>query len=131
MRDKKMKINSSSSGKEIANFALAIRELVNNLPLTMRTKKSNGVRIEDGKVINYDYTGPVLEKVLKTGKTIRGEPKSGPFKGMPLVVVPLKENDETIGAIGVVDITKGLFSDMIQIARRPEPINDEISKEES
>jgi hypothetical protein len=131
MRDKKMKINSSSSGKEIANFALAIHELVNNLPLTMRTKKSNGVRIEDGKVINYDYTGPVLEKVLKTGKTTRGEPKSGPFKGMPLVVVPLKENDEIIGAIGVVDITKGLFSDMIQIARRPEPINKEISKEES
>jgi len=125
-----MKITPSSTGKEIVNMALAIHELVNNLPLTMRTKESTGVRIEDGEVIDYDYTGPVLEKVLETGETIHGEPKTGPYQGMPLVVVPIKDNNETIGAIGIVDITKGLFSDMIEISRRPEPLKNEPSKGE-
>lgn len=125
-----MKITSSSSGKELENMALAIHELINNLPLTMRTKNSKGVRIEEGEVIDYEYTGPVLEKVLETGQTIHGEPESGPYQGMPLVVVPIKENNETIAAIGIVDITKGLFSDMIEISRRPEPIKNEPSKGE-
>jgi hypothetical protein len=125
-----MKITSSSNGKEIESMALAIHELINNLPLTMRTKNSKGVRIEDGEVIDYEYTGPVLEKVLETGQTIRGEPESGPYQGMPLVVVPIKENNETVAAIGIFDITKGLFSDMIEISRRPEPINNEPSKGE-
>jgi hypothetical protein len=125
-----MKITSSSNGKEIENMALAIHELINNLPLTMRTKNSKGVRIEEGEVIDYEYTGPVLEKVLETGQTIHGEPESGPYQGMPLVVVPIKENNETIAAIGIVDITKGLFSDMIEISRRPEPIKNETSKGE-
>lgn len=125
-----MKITPSSTGKEIENMALAIHELVSKLPLTMRTIESNGVRIEDGEVIDYDYTGPVLEKVLETGQIIRGEPDSGPYKGMPLVVVPIKENNQTIAAIGIVDITKGLFSDMIEISRRPEPLKNEPSKGE-
>lgn len=125
-----MKITPSSTGKEIENMALAIHELVSKLPITMRTIESNGVRIEDGEVIDYDYTGPVLEKVLETGQTIRGEPESGPYKGMPLVVVPIKENNQTIAAIGIVDITQGLFSDMIEISRRPEPLKNEPSKGE-
>lgn len=125
-----MKITPSSTGKEIENMALAIHELVSKLPLTMRTIESNGVRIEDGEVIDYDYTGPVLEKVLETGQIIRGEPESGPYKGMPLVVVPIKENNQTIAVIGIVDITKGLFSDMIEISRRPEPLKNEPSKGE-
>lgn len=126
-----MKITPSSTGKDIENMALAIHELINNLPLTMRTKNSKGVRIEEGEVIDYDYTGPVLEKVLETGQTIHGEPASGPYQGMPLVVVPIKENNETIAAIGIVDITKGLFSDMIEISRRPEPISEPIKNEPS
>ncbi len=125
-----MKITPSSAGKDIESMALAIHELINNLPLTMRTKNSKGVRIEDGEVIDYEYTGPVLEKVLETGQTIHGEPESGPYQGMPLVVVPIKENNETIAAIGIVDITKGLFSDMIEISRRPEPIKNEPSQGE-
>ncbi|MBM4241379.1 MAG: DUF2111 domain-containing protein [Euryarchaeota archaeon] len=125
-----MKITPSSSGEEIASMALAIHELVNRLPTTMRTKNSNGVRIEDGKIINYDYTGPVLERVLNKGTICRGIPKSGPYKGSPVVVVPVIEEGKVICAIGVVDITKGIFSDLVQIARRPELITPKMSKGE-
>ena len=58
--------------KKLAPFALAVHHLVNKLPTTMRTKNSTGVRIEDGEIIDYDYTGPILEKVLENGKNIQG-----------------------------------------------------------
>ncbi len=120
-----MNITRSSTGKEIEEIALAIHKLVNELPLTMRTQESRGVRIEEGQVIDYDYSGPLLEKVLQTGETCSEAPDSGPYAGIPVVVVPLKENNEVICAIGIVDITRGLFSDMVEISRRPEPINED------
>jgi hypothetical protein len=119
-----MNITRSSTGKEIEEIALAIHELVNNLPLTMKTQDSKGIRVEDGKVIDYDYSGPILEKVLQTGEIFREAPETGPYTGIPVAVVPLKENDEVICAIGIVDVTKGLFSDMVEISRRPEPVKD-------
>ncbi len=125
-----MQIISSSNSKEIAQMALAIHQLVNKLPITMRTQNSNGVRIEDGKIVDYDYTGPVLEKVLKKGKAIHETPETGAYEGIPVLVVPVIEGDEVIGAIGIVDITKGIFSDLMQIARRPELIKRETPKGE-
>ncbi len=116
-----MQITSSSGSKEIAPIALAIHELVNNLPTTMRTKESKGVRIEDGKVIDYEYTGPILEKALVEGKSIHEIPENGAYSGIPIVAVPIKEGNEVIGAIGLVDITQGIFSDLKEITRRPEP----------
>ena len=125
-----MQITSSSSGKEIAPIALAIHQLVNKLPTTMRTKNSTGVRIEDGKILDYEYTGPILEKALNEGTIIHESPETGPYKGIPVIVVPVKEENEVICVIGLIDITKGIFSDLIQIARRPEHIKPETPKGE-
>jgi hypothetical protein len=126
----KMQITSSSNSKEIVPIALAVHQLVNKLPVTMRAKNSKGVRIEDGEIIDYNYTGPVLEKVLKEGRIIHETPETGAYKGIPVVVVPIIERDEVTGAMGIVDITKGVFSDLMQIARRPELIKHETPKGE-
>lgn len=115
-----MNINPSSTGKEIEPIALAIHELVNKLPITMRTKNSKGVRIEKGEVLDYDYTGPILEKVLEKGRKCNTTPEDGPYKGTPVLVVPLIENGKVICAIGVVDTTKGIYSDIMHITKRPE-----------
>ena len=125
-----MKITASSTALEITAMAMAIHEVANGLPVTMRTKNELGVRIEDGEVVDDHYTGPVLEKVLKTGKKSQETPKTGPYKGMPVLVVPLKEEGEVICAIGVVDITKGIYSDIMHITRRPGEIKPEMSKGE-
>lgn len=125
-----MQITSSSKGKDVEPMALAIHQLVNKLPTTMRTKNSPGVRIEEGKVIDYNYTGPILEKVLKEGNVIRDIPEEGAYSGIPVVVVPIKEENEVIGVVGIVDITKGIFSDLKQITRRPELIKPETQKGE-
>ncbi len=117
-----MEITSSSVGGELEELALCIHELAGELPLTIRSKKRKGLRVEDGEIIDYNYTGPVLEKVLKTGKTSREIPEKGPYKGIPVIVVPLKEKGKVICAIGLVDITKGIFSDLKEISKRPAPL---------
>jgi hypothetical protein len=125
-----MNITNSSTGEEITPVAMAIHELVNRLPITMRTQNSLGVRIEEGAVLNNNYTGPLLEKVLKNGEINKETPDEGPYKGTPVLVVPLIENNEVIAAIGVVDTTQGIYSDIMQITKRPEQIKPDNSKGE-
>lgn len=122
-----MNINRSSTGEEIEPMALAIHNLVNGLPLTMRTLENPGVRIEEGKIIDYKYTGPILEEVLESGEMIQEVPQSGAYKGTPVVVVPIMEEGKIIAAIGVVDITQGIYSDIMEITKRPEDLNDSRS----
>ncbi|AXV40913.1 DUF2111 domain-containing protein [Methanobacterium sp. BAmetb5] len=119
-----MNINTSSTGEEIASMALAIHQLVNGLPITMRTLENPGVRIEDSKIVDSEYTGPVLEEVLKEGKVVREIPETGAYQGIPVVVVPVIEEGQVIAAIGVVDITKGIYSDIMEITKRPEELNE-------
>jgi len=124
-----MKITTSSTGTEIESLALTIHKLVNELPVTMRTRNSNGIRLEKGVVVEYDYTGPILEKVLDNGKKCGETPENGPYKGIPVLVVPLIEDDEVIAAIGVVDITKGIYSDIMEITKRPPSRESKTLKE--
>jgi hypothetical protein len=125
-----MNLTKSSTGDEITPLAMAILELVNRLPITMRTKNFKGVRIEEGKVIENNYTGPILEKVLKDGKIYNETPKEGSYKGIPILAVPLKEKDGITAAIGVIDTTQGIYSDIMQMTKRPEHIKPNNSKGE-
>lgn len=118
-----MNITASSTGKEVEPLALTIHQIVHELPLTMRTKNSKGIRLEEGQIVEYDYTGPVLEKVLKIGEKCSEVPESGPYKGTPVIVVPLIEKNEVIAAIGVVDLTQGIYSDIMEITKRPQSTN--------
>ncbi|MCL7412951.1 MAG: DUF2111 domain-containing protein [ANME-2 cluster archaeon] len=97
-------ITADSTGKDIVSIAKAFHDIV-GLPITMRTLNSPGVRIEKGKVLDYHYTGPVLEKALKTNSTIRTIPKTGDYTGIPVVVSTIKNEDGYgIAAIGIVDV---------------------------
>lgn len=125
-----MNLTNSSTGEEIVPVAMAIHELVNRLPITMRTQKFGGVRIEEGKVLETDYTGPILEKVLEEGEISNETPQDGPYKGTPVIVVPLIENNEVIAAVGVIDTTKGIYSDIMEMTRRPEQTEPDNTKGE-
>ncbi|MDO5836432.1 MAG: DUF2111 domain-containing protein [Methanobacterium sp.] len=119
-----MNINPSSKGEELVPIAMAIHQLVNGLPITMRTLNNPGVRIEEGKVLDSNYTGPVLEEVLKSGKMVQKIPEKGEYEGTPVVVVPVMEEGQIIAAMGVVDITKGIYSDIMEITKRPEEFTE-------
>ncbi len=99
-----IQISADSDAEEIAPFAMAVHELL-GLPVTMRTLNKKGVRIETGKILDYRYTGPILEQVLKENKIIRVIPTSGRYTGIPVVVVPIRNKEGYgIAAIGVVDV---------------------------
>lgn len=125
-----MELTASSTGKEMEPLAVTIHQLLNELPLTMRSKNSRGIRLEEGQVIDYNYSGPVLEKVLEKGEKTSEIPESGPYKGIPVVVVPLIEEDEVIAVMGVVDITQGIYSDIMEITKRPQSTTNKKNQEE-
>jgi hypothetical protein len=102
-------ISASSTPGDMVPVGLAIHEMLNRLPVTMRSRENPGVRIEEGRVVDSGYTGPVLEETLKSNTTLKKTPASGPYRGVPVIVSPIRDDEgKAIGAIGVVDIT-GIF----------------------
>lgn len=97
-------ISADSSAEEIVPFALAVHELL-GLPVTMRSLNKKGVRIEKGNVLDYNYSGPVLEQVLKENRPLRTIPTTGKYTGVPVIVVPIRNKEGYgIAAVGVVDV---------------------------
>ena len=78
-------LNEDAGPDELESIAVAIHTLV-GLPTTIRSLKKKGLRLEKGKIIDRDYTGPVLEEVLRTGRTVRGVPKEGTYLGRNVAV---------------------------------------------
>ena len=113
-------ISENSKAEELIPIAKAVHILVNRLPVAMRSKNNPGVRLEKGKVVDTNYEGYVLKVAIERGETIRATPITGPYAGLPVIVTPIKDRDKVLGAIGVVDITAGIFEDVLTIARRPE-----------
>lgn len=102
-------IAHNSSSDDLEPVLMAIHTIVSRLPVTGKSADKPGIRIEEGKVIDRTYTGPVLEEAIAKNQLIKRRPETGIYKGVPVVVAPLRDRDgEAIGAIGVVDIT-GIF----------------------
>ena len=97
--------HADMTAEEIAPIALAVFHLVDQFPVTMRSRNRPGVRVESGRILDDNYTGPVLEKVLATNEVIREKPSSGPYKGIPVICSPLRNSKgECVAAIGVIDL---------------------------
>jgi hypothetical protein len=96
-------ISEDARSPDLAALALAINEIL-RLPVTIRSKRYPGVRVEKGVVLDDNYSGPVLEEVIKTGKGIRTTPEKGAYQGIPVSVAPIILEGQAIAAIGVVDV---------------------------
>ncbi|HIH43715.1 MAG TPA: DUF2111 domain-containing protein [Candidatus Methanoperedenaceae archaeon] len=71
----------------------------------MRSLNRKGVRIEKGKLLDYNYTGPVLEQALAENRLVRMIPTSGKYAGTPVVVAPIRNKEGyAVAAIGIVDM---------------------------
>jgi hypothetical protein len=102
-------ISAGSTAADITPIGLAVHDLLNRLPVTARSRDHPGIRIETGMIIDDHYSGPVLEAALVENRLKKETPQTGAYKGVPVVVSPIRdETGEAIGAIGVVDIT-GIF----------------------
>ena len=97
-------ISEKSGSSDLAPIALAVNQIL-GLPVTLRSTGVPGVRVEDGKVQDESYSGPVLEEVMRSGKPIRTVPQSGIYEGIPVSVAPIRDRDgKVIAAMGVVDV---------------------------
>jgi hypothetical protein len=102
-------ISAAADARALRPILMAVHELLNRLPVTARSRERPGLRIEDGRVVDEEYSGPVLEEAMAMNQTRRVRPESGPYRGVPVVVTPVRDSTGTaIAAIGVVDIT-GIF----------------------
>jgi len=96
-------LSEEAGPDELAPLALAINEIL-RLPVTMRSAGVPGVRVEKGRVIDRGYSGPVLEDVIRTAKSIRTIPATGAYKGVPVSVAPIIIEGRAALALGVVDV---------------------------
>jgi hypothetical protein len=104
---------------------MALHELLNRLPVTARSRDRPGLRIENGLIVDDNYSGPVLEEVLRSNEIRRVVPGSGTYQGTPVVVAPIRDSaGEAIAAVGVVDIT-GIF-ELADLMDRHASINREV-----
>lgn len=73
-------LSANSTSRDLLPVAMAVHEILNRLPVTMRSKNNRGIKIENGEVKSESYTGPVLETVLKENLTVKTKPESGDYK---------------------------------------------------
>ncbi|MGD0056653.1 MAG: DUF2111 domain-containing protein [Methanomassiliicoccales archaeon] len=111
-------ISQDTEAEELKCVAIAIHELVGRLPLTMRSRNQFGVRCEDGEIIDTNYTGPVLEESLRKSQIVRKISPTGPYRGVPIVAVPIMRNKEAVAVIGVVDVSKGAVFEILNRIRK-------------
>jgi hypothetical protein len=102
-------ISADEHAEDLIPICLAIHEIVGRLPVTARIRDAPGIRIEEGVVVDRAYYGPILDEVLGSNQVMRVVPNTGPYKGVPVVVAPVRDTaGDAIAAIGLVDIT-GIF----------------------
>jgi len=95
--------------EDLEPVVLAVHELIHRLPVTAKSREKDGIRVEDGRVVDRHYSGPVLLESIEKNILIKTTPASGAYKGVPVTVSPIRDKDgNAIGAIGIVDIT-GIF----------------------
>lgn len=102
-------LSCNAEAADLEPVVLAVHELIHRLPVTAKSREKDGIRVEDGRVVDRHYNGPVLLDVIAQNRTIQVTPATGAYKGVPVTVTPIRDpNGDVIGAIGVVDIT-GIF----------------------
>ena len=102
-------LSCSATAVDLEPVVLAIHDLIHRLPVTAKSRDNDGIRVENGMVVDRHYNGPVLLDAIRTNSLIKIIPTSGAYKGVPVTVSPIRDSDgAAIGAIGIVDIT-GIF----------------------
>jgi predicted transcriptional regulator len=111
-------LSQDTEADELKCLTLAIHELLGRLPVTMRSKNHFGVRCDEGEVVDTNFTGPLLEESLKRNTIIRKTATTGPFRGLPVVVVPIMRKKEAIAVIGTLDVGKGAVFELLNRTRK-------------
>jgi hypothetical protein len=58
---------------DLEPIVLAVHELVHHLPVTAKSSERDGIRVEDGRVVDRHYSGPVLLEAIEKNISIRSD----------------------------------------------------------
>lgn len=117
---------ADSTANDLYPIAQVVHTLL-GIPVTIRSKNHKGLRMEKGEVVEWDYSGPVLEEVLATNKFIKKVPSSGTYKGKAVIVAPIRTHGgDTVAAIGVVDLVAAM--DILDTFREYPGVIDEVEE---
>ncbi|KAF5428848.1 hypothetical protein C5S39_10265 [Candidatus Methanophagaceae archaeon] len=124
--EERMIIDEDTSAEELAPIAKAVNDLL-VIPVTIRSKNKKGVRVEKGEIIDFEYTGPILERVFEENQVIRTTPLTGEYAHIPVVVAPIRNKQgDVVAALGVVDVVGSVdlgvvFSEYPSVFQKIEP----------
>ena len=97
--------HADMTAEELAPFGMAVFNIVDQFPVCIRSKNRKGVRIESGRILDDNFSGPVLEKCMETNEVVREKPDGGAYKGIPVIASPIRNSKgECVGVIGVIDL---------------------------
>ena len=82
-------LSCSMEAGDLEPIVLAVHELVHRLPVTAKSLEKDGIRVEDGRVVDRHYTGPVLLEAIEKNISIKTTPATGAYKGVPVTVTPV------------------------------------------
>jgi hypothetical protein len=103
-KEPSIRVYADARAEEIAPIAKVVNDLV-LMPVAMRSKNRKGVRVEKGEIIDSEYSGPVLEQVLRENRVIHTNLLKGKYAGVPVVVAPIRDRKgSAIAALGIFDV---------------------------
>ena len=70
-------LSANAEAGDLEPLVLALHELLHRLPVTAKSRDRPGIRVEDGRVIDRNYTGPVLEEAIRANRLVKTRPLSG------------------------------------------------------
>jgi len=118
-------LSANSTSRDLLPIAMAVHEILNRLPVTMRSKNYPGIRIENGEIKSESYTGPVLEVGLNENHIIKIKSESGEYRSIPVIVAQIRDSiGSPVAALDVVDIAG--TSDLADLMSRQTQIIDQM-----
>ncbi len=74
-------LSCSAEAGDLEPVVLAVHELIHRLPVTAKSVEKDGIRVEDGRVIDRHYVGPILLEAIAKNIPIKTTPNKRGIQG--------------------------------------------------
>ncbi len=76
-------LSCSAEAHDLEPIVLAVHELIHRLPVTAKSRDKDGIRVEDGRIIDRHYNGPILLEAIAKNRADTGDTINRAIQGSP------------------------------------------------